>query len=61
MVSGNFYSEPCVCSIRYTKSTYLLIEAKRLAKELEERKKKGDLLLRPQSAKTVNLTNNIGK
>ena len=31
------------------------MEAKKLAKELEERKKKGNGLLRPQSAKTMNL------
>ncbi|XP_057309830.1 ras association domain-containing protein 4-like isoform X2 [Hydractinia symbiolongicarpus] len=40
---------------RYTKSTYLLIEAKRIARELEEKKKSGSLLVRPQSAKTINL------
>lgn len=30
------------------------MEAKKLAKELEERKKKGNPLIRPQSAKTMN-------
>uniref|UniRef100_A0A7M5UYS1 Ras association domain-containing protein 2 n=1 Tax=Clytia hemisphaerica TaxID=252671 RepID=A0A7M5UYS1_9CNID len=38
---------------RLNKSAHLLMEAKKVAKELEERKKKG--LLRPQSAKTMNL------
>jgi len=40
---------------RYTKSTYLLIEAKKLAKELEEKKKRGTLFPKPQSVKTISL------
>lgn len=39
---------------RYNKSTHLLIEFKRIGKELDERKKKGNPILRPQSAKTMN-------
>lgn len=38
---------------RYTKSTYLLIEAKKLAKEIEEERKNNGYLLRPQSGRTL--------
>ena len=46
-----YHKQGQLFSHRYTKSTYLLIEARKLAKELEEKKKKGNLFPKSQNIK----------